>query len=381
MSDQETFHPVRLVVVGVGGGGCNAVDRMIQVGISGVSYVACNTDLQALRCNQAAQVQLGPLCTRGMGAGGHPEVGQAAAEESRQDIARALHGADMVFITAGLGGGTGSGAAPIVADIARQLGAITVAVVTLPFTFEGTRRKANAQAGLERLRAAVDTLLVIPNDRLLKLVDERVTLDLAFRIADDVLRQGVQGVAELVTQSGLINLGFSHLKAILGLRGGAFFSIGYGRGVERAAQAVRTALNHPLLDMDTFEAAGGILVHITVGPQATLSEVTQVVSEITRIARPEAEIAFGATVDPQMEDALQVILVMTGVGEPPPVQVPAADRPSAVLPQGLDREPGEKTADETEACSFRMPEPVYAGAGTAVRDALDIPAFLRRRER
>ncbi len=351
-----------VVVMGVGGGGCNAIDRMIQVGIPGVSYVACNTDRQALRRSEAGvKVQIGPLCTRGLGAGGQIEVGQAAAAESHDEIARALQGADLVFITAGMGGGTGSGAASAAAEIAHQLGAMTVAVVTLPFAFEGARRHTLAQIGLERLRCAVDTLIVVPNDRLLRLVDPKITLDVAFRIADDVLRQGVQGVAELVTQSGLINLSFANLKAILGLRGGAFFSVGYGRGPSRVAQAVHTALGHPLLDIDTLDAANGVLVHVTVGPQATLSEVTQVVGEITRAAGPEAEVAFGATIDMQMEqDAIQVILVMTGVGEPPP-QLPEL--------RAVQDEP-------IEVCAL----PRAQVANAAVRDALDIPAFLRRRQ-
>lgn len=363
MNTPETYHPPRIVVIGVGGGGCNAVDRMIQVGIPGVTFIACNTDRQALLCSAAdVKVQIGPNCTRGLGAGGRLEIGIAAAQESRDEIARVLRGADLAFVTAGLGGGTGSGAAPIVAEIARQEGAMTVGVVTLPFGFEGKRRQAAAQTALDRLRSSVDTLLVVPNDRLLKLVDERVTLDLAFRIADDVLRQGVQGVAELVTQSGLINLSFANLKAILGLRGGAFFSVGYGRGPDRVAQAVRTALSHPLLDIETLDSANGILVHVTVGPQTILTEVTQVVGEITRRAGPDAEVAFGVTIEPQMEpEAIQVILVMTGVGQPEPA--PAVIEPTPTVP--------EPPVAPVETCAL----PNYA-----VRDALDIPAFLRRRQ-
>lgn len=381
MIEKEIFRPPRIVVAGVGGGGCNAVGRMIQVGIPGVSYIACNTDCQALQCSEAStKVQIGPFCTRGLGAGGQMEAGLAAAEESHAEIARALQGADLVFVTAGLGGGTGSGAASVVAEIARQQGAMTVAVVTLPFTFEGKRRQATAQAALERLRTAVDTLIVVPNDRLLKLVDAKVTLDLAFRIADDVLRQGVQGVAELVTQSGLINLSFANLKAILGLRGGAFFSVGYGRGPDRAAQAVRTALSHSLLEINTLNAANGVLVHVTVGPQATLSEVTQVVGEITRVAGPEAEVSFGATIDAQMDDAIQIILVMTGVGGPPTAdhRPPTNDHQAPSTEQRATSNDHQRLADD--AIAYVLPEPAYAGAGSAVRDALDIPAFLRRRQ-
>jgi cell division protein FtsZ len=281
-----------------------------------------------------------------------------------------------------MGGGTGSGAAAIVAEIAHQIGAMTVAVVTMPFTFEGKRRHDSAQVGLERLRKAVDTLLVVPNDRLLKLVDPKITLDLAFRIADDVLRQGVQGVAELVTQSGLINLSFANLRAILGLHGGAFFSVGYGRGPDRVSQAARTALSHPLLDIDTLDTASGVLIHITVGPSATLTEVTQIVSEITRVAGPEAEIAFGATIDPQMEqDAIQVILVMTGVGNPPPPEPEPVLQPKAV-PQQLALALHPQTAEEALAETYALPSlPDLIDVETTrpVRDALDIPAFLRRR--
>ncbi|MBN1890473.1 MAG: cell division protein FtsZ [Thermoflexales bacterium] len=393
MIEREAFHPTRIVVVGVGGGGGNAVDRMIHVGIPGVDYVACNTDRQALARSEAgAKVQIGPACTHGMGAGGRLEVGQQAAEESRDDIARVLQGSDMVFITSGMGGGTGSGAAPVVAEIARQAGAVTVGVVTMPFTFEGSRRQTNAQTGLERLRAAVDTLIVVPNDRLLRLVNANVSLDLAFRIADDVLRQGVQGVAELVTRSGLINLSFANLRAILGLRGGAFFSVGYGRGPERVDQAVRTALSHPLLDIDTLDAASGVLVHITVGPQTTLSEVTQIVSQVTHSASPEAEIAFGATIDPQMEpDSVQVIVVMTGVGgTPAPVAAPLSIAAPAIrtlpipeVPPELPREPRRELVPVPSPPFLNgppLPEPAYEGPAR-VRDALDIPAFLRRRRR
>jgi cell division protein FtsZ len=388
--EREAFHPTRIVVVGVGGGGGNAVDRMIQVGIPGVDYVVCNTDRQALARSEAgAQVQIGPACTHGMGAGGRVEVGRQAAEESRDDIAHVLQDSDMVFITSGMGGGTGSGAAPVVAEIARQAGAVTVGVVTMPFSFEGGHRQANAQIGLERLRAAVDTLIVVPNDRLLRLVDAKVSLDLAFRIADDVLRQGVQGVAELVTRSGLINLSFANLKTILGLRGGAFFSVGYGRGPERVDQAVSTALSHPLLDIDTLDAAGGVLVHITVGPQTTLSEVTQIVSRVTRSASPEAEIAFGATIDPQMEqDAVQVIVVMTGVGgtsapavAPQSIAAPAAQTLLVpALPPEPERELAPVPSLAAESHVPPRPEPAYEGPAR-VRDALDIPAFLRRRRK
>lgn len=302
-------------VVGVGGAGCNAVDRMMQVGVAGVGFVAANTDSQALACSGApCKIQLGPSVTRGLGAGGDPKVGVKAAEESRRQVGQALEGAEMVFIAAGMGGGTGTGGAPVVAEVARsEIGALTIAVVTTPFSFEGQRRAAAAREGLERLHEAADSVIVVPNDRLLEVVDRRVSLDVAFRIADDVLRQGIQGISELVTRPGLINLDFADVRAVMTEGKGALMSMGQGVGEDKAALAARAAINCPLLGPRSIQGARGILVSVTGGPDMTLKEAQQAVEAIMGAVRRDANLRFGVTVDDSMEDRLQVILVAVGM--------------------------------------------------------------------
>jgi len=308
-------------VIGVGGAGSNAVDRMIQIGIPGVDFIAANSDAQALARSEApCKIQLGAGLTKCLGAGGAPVVGSKAADEAREELGNALRGADMVFITAGMGGGTGTGAAPIVAQIARAEKALTIAVVTMPFSFEGTRRLTVAEEGVTRLKEEVDTLLVVSNDRLLEIVDRRTSLDVAFRIADEVLRQAVQGIAELITRPGLINLDFADVKSIMSRGGGALISIGHGEGREKAVEAVKTALRSPLLSMESVSGAEGILVSITGGDDLTLAEVNQAMEIMSEAAKPEADILFGAVIDPRMSGRAQVTLIATGLGdrEPPP---------------------------------------------------------------
>jgi cell division protein FtsZ len=288
---------------------------MIQVGIPSVDFITVNTDAQALARSEAAlKIQLGERFTRGLGAGGDPTIGAEAAERSREGLAAGLRGADMVFIAAGMGGGTGSGAAPVVAQIAREQGALTIAVVTKPFAFEGGRRHAVAEAGIKRLEEEVDTLVVVSNDRLLHLVNERVSLDIAFRIADEVLRQGIQGISELVTQPGLVNLDFADVRSVMDRAGGALVSIGYGEGRDKALEAARVALASPLLDIESVNGTDGLLVNVTGGDDLTLAEVNEAMEIISRAAMPHAQILFGAVIDPKMEGRVQITLIATGLG-------------------------------------------------------------------
>ncbi|MGD8968304.1 MAG: cell division protein FtsZ [Anaerolineae bacterium] len=315
MENRDSWRGASIKVVGVGGAGGNAVDRMIQVGIPAVDFIVLNTDAQALAGSDASsRIQMGERLTRGLGTGGDPAIGAEAAERSRESIAAAVRGADMVFIAAGMGGGTGSGAAPVVAQIGREQGALTIAVVTTPFVFEGSRRQTIAEAAIERLKEEVDTLVVVSNDRLLHLVNERISLDIAFRIADEVLRQGIQGISELVTQPGLINLDFADVRSIMDRAGGALVSIGYGEGREKAVEAARVALASPLLDIRSVNGTDGLLVNVTGGEDLTLAEVDQAMEIISRAAMPHAQIIFGAVIDPRMEGRVQITLIATGLG-------------------------------------------------------------------
>ncbi|MEK6256615.1 MAG: cell division protein FtsZ, partial [Chloroflexota bacterium] len=285
MKRMESF--ARIKVVGVGGGGCNAVNRMIDEGVQGIEFVAVNTDAQALiLSNAGTRVRIGDKLTRGLGAGGDPENGRKAAEESAEELYEVLKGTDMVFITAGIGGGTGTGAAPVVSQIARECGALTIGVVTRPFTFEGARRMKSAEAGIAKLKEQVDTLIVIPNDRLLQIVDKRSSLNDAFAIADDVLRQGIQGISELITIPGLINLDFADVRTIMSEGGAALMAVGNGSGEERAREAAEQAIASTLLDI-TIDGARGILFNVTGGPDLSLFEVNQAAAIIKETAHPD----------------------------------------------------------------------------------------------
>ena len=354
-SSESRIGRATVKVLGLGGGGSNAVNRMIELGLTGVEFIAANTDRQALASSLAdVRLQLGPRVTRGLGAGGDPKLGAAAAMESSRELAAALRGADMVFVTAGMGGGTGTGSAPVAAEIAREVGAIVVAVVTMPFGFEMTRRARNAVEGIQLLRPHTHTLVTVPNDRLLQVVPRDVSLEIAFRMADDILRQGVQGVAELVTRPGLINVDFAHVRNMFLNGGGALMAIGMGEGENKADEAIYQALHHPLLEIDTLEHAGGILVHFTGGEDLSLFEVGQAVDQLRDSLPQEAELLLGATTDPSMEGRTQVILIVTGLGGSP---VPAA-------------------AEASAAAHLRV-----SGPPITERSAvdLDLPAFLRRR--
>lgn len=310
---QEQVEPTVIKVIGVGGGGNNAVNRMIASGLKKVEFIAVNTDLQALqRANAGKKLSIGSKLTNGLGAGGVPDVGEKAAEESREEIKNALQGADMVFITAGMGGGTGTGATPIVAQIARELNALTVAVVTKPFDFEGRQKMKLAEAGIEKLRNEVDTLITIPNQYLLKIVERKTPIREAFLMADDVLRQGVQGISELITEPGEINIDFADVRTIMKGRGDALMGIGVGHGDNRAVDAATNAINNPLLEDAHIEGAKGILVNVSGGEDLSLSEYEEVIKIITANADSDALVIPGQSIKEELEDEIKVTVVATG---------------------------------------------------------------------
>ncbi len=308
--DIEQFAHIK--VIGVGGGGNNAVNRMIENNVQGVDFIAINTDKQALYSSKAEiKVQIGEKLTRGLGAGANPEIGMKAAEESRNEIIQALEGADMVFVTAGMGGGTGTGAAPIVAEAAKELGILTVGVVTKPFIFEGRRRMVHAEKGIDKLRDKVDTLVTIPNDRLLQVVEKKTTIIDAFRIADDVLRQGIQGISDLIALPALINLDFADVKTVMANQGLAHMGIGKGSGENRATEAAKQAIQSPLLET-SIDGAKGVLLNITGGKNLGLFEVNEAADLIRQSVDPDANIIFGAGVDENLKDELKITVIATG---------------------------------------------------------------------
>ncbi|MEW6574116.1 MAG: cell division protein FtsZ [Bacillota bacterium] len=308
--DLDQFANIK--VVGVGGGGNNAVNRMITAGVRGVEFIAINTDAQALSMSQSPnKIQIGAKLTKGLGAGGNPEIGEKAAEESRDEIAAGLKGADMVFVTAGMGGGTGTGGAPIVAELAKDLGALTVGVVTRPFSFEGRKRQDQGEAGINKLRDRVDTLITIPNDRLLQVIDKNTSMVEAFRIADDVLRQGVQGISDLIAVPGLINLDFADVRTIMKDAGSALMGIGVARGENRAVEAAKMAISSPLLET-SVEGARGVLLNMTGDGSMKLLEVNEAAQIIQQVVDPEANIIFGAVIDEGLNDEVRVTVIATG---------------------------------------------------------------------
>jgi len=304
-------------VIGVGGGGNNAVNRMIESGLQGVQFISVNTEDQVLEVSKAdVKIQIGEKLTRGLGAGANPQVGEQAALESKEEIVKALQGADMVFVTAGMGGGTGTGAAPIVAECAKEMGALTVAVVTKPFSFEGKRRKEVADKGADYLKEKVDTIITIPNDKLLQIIDKKTPLKDAFLVADDVLRQGVQGISDLITTTGLINLDFADVKTIMSDQGEAIMGIGVGSGENRAVEAVDGAIHSALLET-SIDGAQSILLNVTGGPDISLYEINEAAEKVAEAVDPEANIIFGSVIDPDMEDPIRITVVATGFGKEP----------------------------------------------------------------
>jgi cell division protein FtsZ len=356
--DQTGNYLAVIKVAGVGGGGSNAVSRMVDAGLSGVEFIAANTDAQALLgVDSDVKVQIGAESTRGLGAGANPEVGKGAAQESRDELKEVLKGADMVFITAGEGGGTGTGAAPIVAEISKHdLGALTVGVVTRPFGFEGRRRAEQAHIGIEELREQVDTLIVIENDRLLQVVEKRTSIVEAFRMADDILRQGVQGITDLITVPGIVNLDFADVRAIMTEAGSALMGIGTASGENRAAEAAHTAVSSPLLE-SSIEGATGILLNISGPPEMGLFEVNEAAEVVTSAADQNANVIFGAVIDESLKDAVRVTVIATGFG-------PGAHRRRRRAT--VEEEAPAPRPEQGEQEGFEVP-----------RDVLEVPSFLR----
>lgn len=365
-----------LKVIGLGGGGQNAVDRMIELGLTGVEFIAANTDAQVLRNSLAPQkVQLGPILTRGLGAGGDPSIGEAAAEESLKELGQALAGADMVFLTAGMGGGTGTGAIPVAARIAKSLGAVVVAIVSLPFAFEVGRRQKNAREGLAKLQQYTDTLISVPNDRLLQVAPRDLPLEMAFRLADDILRQGIQGISELITQPGLINVDFSHVRNMMKNGGGSLLAIGTGQGENRVVDALEHALHHPMLETINLEDANGIIANFTGGSDLSFAEVMDALNTLHERTNGIAEIVPGVICDEKMEDRAQVILVLTGIGATSVESSAVRQRDQVVKSAHI--EPGQSETNVNLHTQPMEAEFQFEMAGAEVD--LDIPAFLRRR--
>jgi cell division protein FtsZ len=388
--DVDMEQGAKIIVIGVGGGGSNAVNRMIENGIQGVGFITVNTDAQALNLAKSdVKLKIGEKLTRGLGAGANPEVGKKAAEESREAIIQAIKGADLVFVTAGMGGGTGTGAAPVIAEIAKECGALTVGVVTRPFTFEGRKRAAHAEQGIAALKEKVDTLIVIPNDRLLEIVDKKTPMIEAFREADNVLRQGVQGISDLIMVPGLINLDFADVKTIMSERGSALMGIGIATGENRAAEAAKKAIMSPLLET-SIEGARGVIMNITGGSNLSLYEVNEAAEIVIAASDPEVNVIFGAIIDENMKEEIKVTVIATGFEHKP--SAPLIRRPPSQLPQNSNYSNNnnanhshnntnnntQNTAPQSEPTEAKAPAIRPFGA-QATNDQLDIPTFLRNR--
>lgn len=359
----------RIKVIGVGGGGSNAVNRMIENGLQGVEFIAVNTDAQALHLSKAEhKLQLGGKLTRGLGAGANPDVGKKAAEESREQLEGLLAGADMVFITAGMGGGTGTGAAPVIAEIAREIGALTVGVVTRPFTFEGRKRSSQAAGGIASLKEKVDTLIVIPNDRLLEIVDKNTPMLEAFREADNVLRQGVQGISDLIAVPGLINLDFADVKTIMSDKGSALMGIGVATGENRATEAAKKAISSPLLET-SIVGAQGVLMNITGGSNLSLYEVHEAAEIVSGASDQEVNMIFGSVINENLKDEIIVTVIATGFDDEENTTVSKPQRPGKPVA-------GKKHSAQQDENTFMERQPQQQPESV---DTLDIPTFLRNR--
>jgi cell division protein FtsZ len=377
-------------VIGVGGGGSNAVNRMIEHGVQGVEFICVNTDAQALNLSKApVKMQIGTKLTRGLGAGANPDIGKKAAEESREQIEEALSGADMVFVTAGMGGGTGTGAAPVVAEIAKDLGALTVGVVTRPFTFEGRKRSTQAIGGISVFKEKVDTLIVIPNDRLLEIVDKNTPMLEAFREADNVLRQGVQGISDLIAVPGLINLDFADVKTIMTERGSALMGIGVGTGENRAAEAAKKAISSPLLET-SIDGAKGVLMNITGGANLSLYEVNEAADIVSSASDPEVNMIFGSVINEELKDEILVTVIATGFDETeklsnnqqrterPRQQSPVSNQSHVSQNQSQSQSQSQSQGQSRDESQSESRSTSYSNADS---ETLDIPTFLRNRSR
>ncbi|SFD82433.1 cell division protein FtsZ [Lentibacillus persicus] len=362
-------------VIGVGGGGSNAVNRMIEHGVEGVEFIAVNTDAQALNLAKAeTKLQIGGKLTRGLGAGANPEVGRKAAEENKEQLEEALQGADMIFVTAGMGGGTGTGAASVIAQIGKELGALTVGVVTRPFTFEGKRRSTQAVSGIDSLKSSVDTLIVIPNDRLLEIVDKNTPMLEAFREADNVLRQGVQGISDLIAKPGLINVDFADVKTIMFDKGSALMGIGIATGENRATEAAKKAISSPLLET-SIDGAHGILMNITGGSNLSLYEVQEAADLVTSAADNEVNVIFGSVINENLKDEIIVTVIATGFDESKKEETQPRQRPAINHNQQAAARPSDEAPREQEQSMNKQSRP------NQQEDELDIPTFLRNRNR
>lgn len=369
---EKSLPAAKIKVIGVGGGGGNALNSMIAAGLSGVDFIVANTDSQALANNRAPfKVQLGTELTRGLGAGANPEVGRAAALEDRDRLAELLDGADMIFVTCGMGGGTGTGAAPVIADVARQLGALTVGVVTKPFDFEGNRRSKQALAGIEELKSAVDTLITIPNQRLLTVAERRMPLLEAFRRADEVLLNAVQGIVDLIQNHGYVNVDFADARAVMADQGMALMGTGRGTGEERCIDAMNAAIHSPLLEDVSIDGATGLLINITGPDDLSLIEVDEALSVVRESAHDDANIIFGSVIDPKAEDEVKITIIATGFA--PLGRAPYRGRPTKPVQRTMDLE--EPRAPVADRSTFSN---VAREVGADVQDELDIPTYLRR---
>jgi len=379
MSFGEELQPAKIKVIGVGGGGCNAVNRMIRAKVEGIEFIAANTDLQALKmCQAPVKLQLGAKLTKGLGAGANPEIGRKAALEDTEKIIEALEGADMIFITSGLGGGTGSGAAPVVASLASELGALTVAVVTKPFAFEGKRRMVQAEQALQELVGAVDTVIVIPNERLMETVERGTSFFDAFRIADDILRQAVQGISDIITVPGIINRDFADVKAIMSGQGYAVMGTAVATGTNRAVDAANRAIASPLLEDNSIQGAQGILINISGSSSLTLHEVHEASSVIQKAAHENANIIFGAVQDDAMKESVKITVIAAGFKE---ANKRNAHHKPAFLPKTwkAGRDPMEAPAQQQLPNIVNQVQQNVREAGLEVPvDDLDVPTFLRR---
>lgn len=369
--DLETYATIK--VIGVGGSGGNSVERMIDAKLKGVEFIACNTDAQALVNNEASiKIQIGKETTRGLGAGSNVEIGKQSVEENKEEIYEAIKGSDMVFVAYGAGGGTGTGAGPAVAQIAKELGALTIGIVTKPFSFEGIRRKKVAEEGIEDLADKVDTLIVIPNDRLLQVIDKKTSLSDAFTVVDDILRQGVQGISDLITLHGIINVDFADVKTIMADAGSALMGIGRGTGDNRAVEAARAAIDSPLLEL-SIDGAKGILFNITGGPDLSMYEIDEAAKIITEAADPEANIIFGSIVDESMSGEVKITVIATGFDEE--VTPKKAQRPAMIQQETPMIQPQQVHEPQPTYSSYSEPE-AYEKEES---DELEVPAFIRRK--
>lgn len=365
-------------VIGVGGGGNNAVNRMIDEGVEGVEFIAVNTDAQALNQSKAeVTMQIGTTLTRGLGAGANPEIGKRAVEESKQQIKEVLAGADMVFVTAGMGGGTGTGAAPAIAEIARNLGALTIGVVTRPFKFEGKKRAANAESGINEMREAVDTLIIIPNDRLLEIVDKKTPMIEAFREADNVLRQGVQGISDLIAVPGLINLDFADVKTVMSHKGTALMGIGIAKGTNRAVEAAQKALNSPLLET-SINGAHGVIMNITGGNNLSLFEVQEAADIVASASHEELNMIFGSVINENLDEEIIVTVIATGFTEQENTYVQPVSQPSL---EEISNPFQREQRIRRDPINHGEPVQEYDRHSEQPEESLDIPAFLRNRRR